>query len=101
MQFLTPEQVNALIEAAREDRFHALYVLAVTTGLRQGEFLGLQWDNIDLGCAILPGSGNPISPRLGSAGTSIGTRRPGSYSLRARAMDERGNTQPVIVPWRS
>ena len=25
--------------------------------------------------------------------------RPGTYSLRARAMDERGNTQPVIVPW--
>jgi hypothetical protein len=24
---------------------------------------------------------------------------PGSYSLRARATDERGNMQPAVVPW--
>lgn len=53
MRVLTPEQVNALLTAAREDRFHALYILAVATGLRQGELLGLQWDDIDLAGAIL------------------------------------------------
>lgn len=34
--------------AAREDRLAALYVLAVTCGLRQGELLGLRWDDVDL-----------------------------------------------------
>jgi len=45
---LTAEQVKVLFEAARGDRLEALYVLAVTTGLRQGELLGLKWDDIDL-----------------------------------------------------
>ncbi len=30
------------------DPFEALYVLAITTGLRRGELLGLRWDDIDL-----------------------------------------------------
>src|SRR5215210_4975696 len=45
---LTPEQVKMLLDAANSDRLEALYVLAVTTGLRQGELLGLKWDDIDL-----------------------------------------------------
>src|ERR671910_147090 len=48
MRPLTAEQVKVLFEAARGDRLEALYVLAVTTGLRQGEVLGLRWDDIDL-----------------------------------------------------
>ncbi len=48
MQPLTAEQVKVLLEAAKGDRLEALYVLAVTTGLRQGELLGLKWDDIDL-----------------------------------------------------
>ena len=45
---LSPEQARALLEAAREDRMEALYVLAVHCGLRQGELLGLRWDDVDL-----------------------------------------------------
>jgi integrase len=44
----TAEQVNTLLRAARGDRLEALYVLAVTTGMRLGELLGLQWPDIDL-----------------------------------------------------
>jgi integrase len=47
MQYLTHEEVRAFFEAAREDRLEALYVLAVTTGLRQGELLGLKWEDVD------------------------------------------------------
>lgn len=45
---LTTEQVKELLAAASGDRLEALYVLAVHTGLRQGELLGLKWDDIDL-----------------------------------------------------
>lgn len=45
---LDREQAKALLEAAYGDRFEALYVSAVTTGLRQGELLGLRWEDIDL-----------------------------------------------------
>jgi integrase len=47
---LNREQTKTLLEVAKreEDRFEALYMLAVTTGLRQGELLGLKWDDVDL-----------------------------------------------------
>ncbi len=48
MKPLTSEQAKALLEAARGDRFEAMYVLAITAGLRQGELLGLKWEDMDL-----------------------------------------------------
>src|SRR3712207_6393375 len=48
MRPLTAEQVKVLFGAAKGDRLEALYILAVTTGLRQGELLGLKWDDVDL-----------------------------------------------------
>lgn len=49
---LDASQVATLLEHSREDRLHAIYVLAVTTGLRFGELAGLQWSDIDFesGC---------------------------------------------------
>jgi integrase len=48
MHVLTQEQVTILLHATRDHRMHALYVLAVTTGMRLGELLGLCWEDIDL-----------------------------------------------------
>lgn len=48
IRVLTSEETKRLLRAARGDKFEALYVLAVTTGMRQGELLGLKWDDIDL-----------------------------------------------------
>jgi integrase len=45
---LTPEQARRLLEAAEDDRHRALYVTALGTGLRQGELLGLRWEDVDL-----------------------------------------------------
>lgn len=53
MQVLTPDQLNCLLEAARNDALHALYVMAVTTGLRQGELLALKWSDINLDIGTL------------------------------------------------
>ena len=36
---LSPEQASAFLDPARGDRFEALYVVAVTAGLREGELL--------------------------------------------------------------
>ncbi|HEX6349873.1 MAG TPA: tyrosine-type recombinase/integrase [Candidatus Dormibacteraeota bacterium] len=44
---LEPDQARAFLEAVRGDRMEALYVLALTTGLRQGELLGLTWSGLD------------------------------------------------------
>lgn len=47
-QVLNPEQVVRFWEAAEADRLHAMYVLAVATGLRQGELFALRWEDIDI-----------------------------------------------------
>ena len=50
MHPLTPEQAKLLLQTAHEagDRLEALHVLAIHAGLRQGELLGLKWDDVDL-----------------------------------------------------
>lgn len=45
---LTPEQARRLIETSTEDRYRAIWITALGTGLRQGELLGLRWDDVDL-----------------------------------------------------
>jgi integrase len=45
---LDREHAKALLEAASGDRLEALYVLAVHTGMRAGELLGLKWEDVDL-----------------------------------------------------
>lgn len=50
---LTPDQAKAFLDAARKDRFYALYVVAVQYGLRQGELLGLKWSDLDLDAGTL------------------------------------------------
>ena len=48
MSTLNAEQVQRLLTAARGNRLEALYVLAVTTGMRQGQLLGLRWQDVEL-----------------------------------------------------
>lgn len=50
---LSPEEVKRLISAAKGDRNEALFILALTTGMRQGEILGLRWADVDLDGAVL------------------------------------------------
>ncbi len=47
---LDARQAKKLLDTARNTQpgFYALYVLAVTTGMRSGEILGLQWRDVDL-----------------------------------------------------
>ena len=50
---LSQEQARKLIATAYkiEDRFAALYVVALHTGLREGELLGLRWEDLELDTA--------------------------------------------------
>ena len=47
MHPLTPEQAQQLLGAAQEHDLLALLTLALTTGMRKGELLGLQWEDIN------------------------------------------------------
>lgn len=48
MRTFDAAQVRRLLDAAKGNRLEALYVLAVSTGMRQGELLGLQWEDLDV-----------------------------------------------------
>jgi integrase len=45
---LDPVEAERLLQHVRGDRLEALYVIALLLGLRQGEALGLRWDDVDL-----------------------------------------------------
>lgn len=47
MRFLDEHQVMQFLLAAKGSRYEALYHLAVKTGMRQGELLGLKWSDLD------------------------------------------------------
>src|SRR5829696_6582987 len=50
---LDPDEARRFIEAACGDRLEALYILALNTGMRQGELLALKWDDVDLERGVL------------------------------------------------
>ena len=52
IQPLTPEQAQRLLQVARERKLETLLTVAVATGMRRGELLGLHWHDIDFneGC---------------------------------------------------
>jgi integrase len=50
---LNREQIRVLFDAASGDRLEALYIVAVTAGLRRGELQGLKWEDLDLEAGML------------------------------------------------
>ena len=53
IQPLDREQTRRLLQAAKDNRLYALYVVAVTAGLRPGEMLALRWNDMDLEAGTL------------------------------------------------
>jgi len=53
MRVLTPQQARKLLSSIDGDPLEALYVLALTTGMRRGELLALRWSEIDLEAGFL------------------------------------------------
>ena len=47
MEVLTPQEMASFLEAAKESKHYAAFVLELATGLRRGELLALRWGNID------------------------------------------------------
>jgi integrase len=48
MVTLDEKQLQRFLAAAAGERFEGLFVVAVTTGMRQGELLGLRWQDLNL-----------------------------------------------------
>jgi len=48
LNIVTPAEILTLLDAEPDFKHKTLYMAAVTTGLRQGELLGLKWSDLDL-----------------------------------------------------
>ncbi|MGE7427148.1 tyrosine-type recombinase/integrase [Bacillus thuringiensis] len=47
IQIWTEEEVKQFLLHSQESRYHIGYLLAITTGMRLGEVLGLRWQDVD------------------------------------------------------
>ncbi len=69
MRVLNPDDARRFLEHALDTRYGILFALALTTGLRPSEYLGLRWSDIDwerktvtVVRALVKGSGWSFSP---------------------------------------
>jgi integrase len=52
---LTTDEARALLGTSASSRWHPLWRLAIVTGLRYGELMGLTWDDIEPGAVVVRG----------------------------------------------
>jgi integrase len=73
---LRPEDAKALLSAVEGQWFAPLVTVALYTGLRQGELLGLRWEDVNLGhAARATGRTGPgVDPDGDGVGTGAGDR---------------------------
>ena len=80
LRLLNHKEVRAFMVAAEREPHHALYCLALTSGMRRGEILGLRWGCLDLAqrtlrvrYALVAGRGSPTfeSPKTAKSRRSI------------------------------
>jgi len=68
MRCFNKDEAKKLLETAKGERYEAVYVLAVHSGLRKGEILGLSWDAVNFDKGTLQvrrtlahdSNGNPV-----------------------------------------
>ncbi len=77
---LSQKEARIFLLGAERERYHALYCLALTSGMRRGEILGLRWGSLDLPQrtlqvrhALVAGRGSPTfdSPKTNKSRRSI------------------------------
>jgi integrase len=77
-----------LLEAARGDRMYAFYALATTTGMRNGEILRLQWEDIDLDAGTLQVRRTVFNGQVNAPKTAAGRRTIKLSKLAIRALEQ-------------
>jgi integrase len=85
IQPLSMEQAQQFLDAARGHPLEALFVLAITTGMRRGEILALKWQDINF-------AQNMLQVRR------IFTRRPGNRYIEAPPKTDKSRRSILLAP---
>jgi integrase len=90
IQPLSLEQAQQLLQAARGHHSEALFVLALATGMRRGELLGLKWQDINLQTGQL---------QVRRILTRVPSKLPGKGFVEAEPKTEKGRRNITIPPF--
>jgi integrase len=88
IQVLSADETRQLIDGTKDDPDGPLFALAITTGLRQGELLGLCWTDVD----GLDGRSPTLTVRHSYAQTATGWALTEAKTARSRRTLELGPT---------
>jgi integrase len=94
---LTLEEARRLIEATKDDRLGVLWRLAIVTGLRQGELLGLTWEDVNDGplrSVSTTGTRRDAGPTVGATPRVISGQ--GAGDIRRVSEDRAGPAQDDV-----
>ena len=108
--FLTPQQARRFLAASASHRLHALFLVAITTGLRRGELLALWWEHVDLDagddhgtiyvCATMYKGGQRVEePKTSDSRRSIVIGRETVEALRQLRARQRGERLQAGPRW--
>lgn len=90
-----PEQVGTFLDIAAEHRLGALFELAMLTGMRRGELIGMRWSDVDLTRRIVSIRNNRVQ-----AGNVIVENAPKTKSGR-RVLDLDDRTVGTLLAWKA
>ncbi len=98
---MTRDQASAFLKAAEGSPLRALYYLAVMTGMRQGELLGLRWCDLDFenGTLAIRGQAKEHKGRI-TITNYTKTRTNRKVELPQMALDEIAQHRESLVPRR-
>ena len=105
IQPLDREQARRLLKATDGDRLQALYVVAVTAGLRPGEMLALRWSDVDLEAGTLRinralSDGEFVTPKTPRSRRKIELSNTARAALRAHRKRQLGEQMKKAGLWK-
>jgi integrase len=99
------DEIKLLLKAALEERNGARWAVALALGLRQGEALGLRWDDVDLDAGTLFVRRGRLRPRWehgcdGTCGRKFGGHCPKGVALRDETAEpkSRAGRRRIVLP---
>jgi integrase len=90
IQPLSIEQVQQLLAAARGHRMEALFILALASGLRRGELIGLKWQDINFETGAL---------QVRRILTRVPSKLPGKGYVEAEPKTDKGRRSILLPPF--
>ena len=100
----TADEARRFLAEAEKDVYHPLWLLALSTGMRRGELLGLRWQDVDLDAgavrvtqSVRPFHNRPVivPPKTEASVRTIPVSRPVIDALRAHR-DRAGARGPLV-----